>query len=92
MRAPPPHEMVHEGTDASGLEAWRCPICGRHFVVRWSPSYERLVLVEGDGDASHVGVKGDAGLTGIHVAPTPAEDDWRRWLRGHGIAWDGEDA
>jgi hypothetical protein len=79
MRAPPPHEMVHEGTDASGLEAWRCPVCGRHFVVRWSPSYQRLVLVEGDGDASH-------------VVPTPGEDDWGRWLRGHGIAWDGEDA
>ena len=44
MRAPRPHEMVHQGTDASGMEEWRCPECGRHFVVRWPPDFERLVL------------------------------------------------
>jgi hypothetical protein len=70
MRAPPPHEMVHEGTDAAGMEEWRCPVCGRHFVVRWPPDYERLVLAEGDPQAIHVGTKaGEVGFAGIGLAP-----------------------
>jgi hypothetical protein len=104
MGAPFPHEMVHEGTDASGMEEWRCPVCGRHFVVRWPPDYERLVLDEGDPTATHVGTKGEIGLRGLrlarapggHAAPdddaasgdAPGEAD-RRWLRDHGIDWDG---
>ena len=92
MGAPPPHEMVHQGTDASGMEEWRCPECGRHFVVRWPPDFERLVLAEGDGDAVHVGAKGDSGLTGVQVAPAAgdAEVEWRAWLRDNGIDWDGQ--
>ena len=77
MRAPPPHEMVHEGTDASGMEEWRCPVCGRHFIVRWPPDYERLVLAEGDPKAIHVGTKeGEVGFGGMRIVPaagtTPA--------------------
>ena len=92
MRATPLHEMVHQGTDASGMEEWRCPVCGRHFMVRWPPNYERLVLAEGDEDASHVGRKGAAGLSGIRLTPSadPGEDAWRRWLAEHGINWDGD--
>ena len=92
MGAPPPHEMVHQGTDASGMEEWRCPECGRHFVVRWPPDFERLVLAEGDGDADHVGAKGEPGLTGIQVNPAAAdaEVEWRAWLRDNGIDWDGQ--
>jgi hypothetical protein len=94
MRAAPPHEMVHEGTDASGMEEWRCPVCGRHFIVRWPPDYERLVLTEGDENATHVGTKGDdVGLSGIQVTPTASPDGaWRRWLRDHGIDWDSPEA
>jgi hypothetical protein len=101
MGASSPHEMMHEGTDPSGMEEWRCPVCGRHFVVRWPPDYERLVLAEGDPKATHVGTKGEVGLTGLRVAGTgddpgggaapggnPGEAD-RRWLRDHGIDWDG---
>jgi hypothetical protein len=94
MGAPPPHEMVHQGTDASGMEEWRCLVCGRHFVVRWPPDFERLVLAEGDGDAVHVGAKGEPGLTGVQVAPAAgdaeAEAEWRAWLRDNGIDWDGQ--
>ncbi len=94
MGAPPPHEMVHQGTDASGMEEWRCPECGRHFVVRWPPDFERLVLAEGDGDAVHVGAKGEPGLTGIQLTPAAgeaeAEVEWRAWLRDNGIDWDGQ--
>jgi hypothetical protein len=83
--------MVHQGTDPSGMEEWRCPVCGRHFVVRWPPDYERLILAEGDPRATHVGTRGEAGFTGLRVARTggdPGEAD-RRWLRDHGIDWDG---
>ena len=92
MLPSPSHEMVHVGTDAAGMEEWRCPVCGRHFVVRWPPNYERLVLAEGDGNATHVGRKGAAGLSGIRLTPSadPGEDAWRRWLAEHGIDWDGE--
>jgi hypothetical protein len=88
--------MVHQGTDASGMEEWRCPQCGRHFVVRWPPDFERLVLAEGDGDAVHVGAKGEPGLTGAQVRPAAAdaeadtEVEWRAWLRDNGIDWDGQ--
>jgi hypothetical protein len=94
MRPAPPHEMVHQGTDASGMEEWRCPVCGRHFIVRWPPNYERLVLAEGDDNATHVGTKGDVGLTGIQVVPAapPEDDPWPRWLREHGIDWGGPEA
>ena len=99
MPAPPPHRMVHESTDTAGMEEWRCPVCGRHFIVRWPPNYERLVLTEGDGDATHVGTKGEVGFGGIQVAPAagrpdpaPEDDAWRRWLRDHGIDWDGPTA
>jgi hypothetical protein len=75
MRAPPPHEMVHEGTDPSGMEEWRCPVCGRHFIVRWPPDYERLVLAEGDPKAIHVGTKeGEVGFGGIAVARAAGGD------------------
>lgn len=96
MGAPPPHEMVHQGTDASGMEEWRCPECGRHFVVRWPPDFERLVLAEGDGDTVHVGAKGEPSLTGIQMTPAAgdaevdAEVEWRAWLRDNGIDWDGQ--
>ena len=74
MRAPPPHEMVHEGTDPSGMEEWRCPVCGRHFIVRWPPDYERLVLAEGDPQAIHVGTKeGEVGFGGIGITPAAAD-------------------
>jgi hypothetical protein len=97
MGASSPHEMVHQGTDASGMEEWRCPVCGRHFVVRWPPDYERLILAEGDAKATHVGTRGEVGFIGLRVARTgdgaapgdgPGEAD-RRWLRDHGIDWDG---
>jgi hypothetical protein len=100
MRAAPPHEMVHQGTDATGMEEWRCPVCGRHFIVRWPPAYERLVLAEGDENATHIGTRGDeGGLSGLQVVPTDGEpaagpdgDAWRRWLRDNGIDWDGPEA
>jgi hypothetical protein len=94
--SPRHHEMVHKGTDPSGAEEWLCQECGRHFVIRWPPNYDRLVLQPGDESAAHFGSKGDAVLRHIQVSPTSNEpsaapddeDAWRRWLRKNGIDWD----
>jgi hypothetical protein len=103
MSAPPPqqHEMVHKGTDQSGAEEWLCEECGRHFIVRWRPDYDQLVLHPGDQSAAHFGRKGDVSIRGIQLSPgsdepsgepsaAPDEDAWRRWLRKNGIDWDGQ--
>jgi hypothetical protein len=86
--------MVHRGTLPSGAQEWRCPICGRHFVVCWQPSYQRLVLAEGDVNVAHIGTNADVRLSGEPAtsAPSPeAERAWRRWLDDNGITWDGDD-
>ena len=93
--SPRRHEMVHKGTDTSGAEEWLCRECGRHFVIRWRPDLERLVLDPGDESAVHYGRKGEAGITHIRATQVPSEpstlsedDAWRRWLRDHGMAWE----
>jgi hypothetical protein len=92
--SPRRHEMVHKGTDASGAEEWLCRECGRHFVIRWRPDLERLVLNPGDESAVHYGRRDEVGITQIRATPvrsepsTLSEDDaWRRWLRDHGMDW-----
>jgi hypothetical protein len=52
------HQMVLETTHPSGAEEWYCPTCGRRFLLRWPPSYEKIVLDPGDQDAAHSGSKG----------------------------------
>jgi hypothetical protein len=96
MSASPQHEMVHKGTDPSGAEEWLCEECGRHFIVRWRPTYDRVVTLHpGDASATHIGRMGDAAVRDLQVtradvpAATPAEDAWRRWLRDNGMDWDG---
>jgi hypothetical protein len=96
MRAPAEqHVMILQGTDSSGAQEWLCPECGRHFIVRWSPHFEQLVLTMGDGNACHSGSKGAVSISRIHVAASDtglsaaAEDSWRAWLRKYGI--DGDD-
>jgi hypothetical protein len=94
--APERHEMVRKGVDPSGAEEWLCRECGRHFIVRWPPSFERVVLHPGDESATHVGRNGDVVIRNLQLSratgePSAALDDdaWRRWLRQNGIDWDG---
>jgi hypothetical protein len=93
---PQRHEMTHKGIDPSGAEEWLCQECGRHFVIRWPPNYDRLVLHPGDESAAHFGRKGDAAVPHLQVSlasnepsAAPDEDVWRRWLRMNGMDWDG---
>ncbi len=53
------HEMVLETTHSSGAEEWYCPTCGRRFLMRWPPAYEKVILEPGDEFAAHSGSKGD---------------------------------
>lgn len=52
------HEMVLQSTDESGVEEWYCPTCGRRFLLRWPPHYNRVILERGDESAIHDGGKG----------------------------------
>ncbi|MGH4012275.1 MAG: hypothetical protein ACRDTH_29625, partial [Pseudonocardiaceae bacterium] len=83
MRAPTEqHVMILQGTDSSDAEEWLCPECGRHFIVRWSPDFEQLVLTVGDARASHHGSKGTVSIGRMRVAASDAglsaaaEDRW----------------
>jgi hypothetical protein len=94
--APQRHEMVRKGIDPSGAEEWLCQECGRHFVVRWPPGFERVVLHAGDESATHFGRNGDVVISHMQVSPAASrpsgghdEDAWRRWLRQNGMDWDG---
>ena len=87
MRAPPPTRW---STRAPTRPGWRSGAarCAGPLVVRWPPDYERLVPAEGDENAPcrHQGRRRPRR---IQVTPPPGEDGWRRWLRDHGVDWDG---
>src|SRR5262245_23033894 len=71
------HQMLLETTHNSGAEEWYCPTCGRRFLLRWPPSYEKVVIEPGDEFATHSGSKGD--MLRMHAAdivdPTEHLDD-----------------
>lgn len=48
------HEMQLQAIHPSGAEEWHCPICGRRFLMRWSP-YQKTILQPGDEQAWHTG-------------------------------------
>lgn len=90
---PPRHEMILEQTQPSGADLWSCPECGRRFVMRWLPDYERVVLEPGDEHVVHVGGTGGVRIGKVEViAGVDAEAEqgkWLRWLDNHGIQWEG---
>ena len=53
------HEMVLSVTHPSGAEEWFCPVCGRRFLLKWPPAYQKIVLEPGDEYAAHSGSKGE---------------------------------
>lgn len=53
------HEMVLAITHTSGAEEWHCPICGRRFLLKWPPSYEKVILNPGNELVTHIGSRGD---------------------------------
>lgn len=61
------HEMYLASTHPSGEEEWHCPTCGRRFLLRWPPAYQKTVLEPGDEYAIHSGNKGDLRMGGLDV-------------------------
>jgi len=64
--------MFLTGRTESGAEDWQCPECGRRMLMRWPPSFESLVLEEGDPSALHAGAKGGALMGEVDVASEPS--------------------
>lgn len=52
------HIMIVEKTHSSGADEWFCPTCGRRLILQWPPNYKKIVLVEGNENATHSGGKG----------------------------------
>ena len=51
------HEMVLVRTYETGAEEWRCPVCGRRFMMQRPPQYRRIILDIGDEMVSHTAAK-----------------------------------
>jgi hypothetical protein len=85
----PHHEMIRQEPKPPDADEWLCPACGRRFVMRWPPNYQKVVLDPGDEHAVHVGGSGGVSIGPIEVSPAASEDSWRRWLREHGVDLDG---
>lgn len=85
---PERHDMVRVGRAASGAEEWSCPTCGHRMLLRWPPPrFEVTVLAQGDASAAHAGTR--SGPEGVPDEVGGMSDDELRWLRNHGIDWNG---
>ncbi len=62
------HAMQLTHTHENGDQEWLCPECGRHTIVRWTPEFQRTVLVTGDETAIHRG-----GMGGLAIAANVME-------------------
>ncbi len=67
------HQMIVKNTYPSGAQEWYCPTCGRHFIIQWPPNYKRIMLDEGDEQASHSG--GSGGLVMGSAETHPCEEE-----------------
>jgi hypothetical protein len=61
------HEMQLEKIHLSGAEEWYCPTCGRRFLLRWPPAYEKIIVEAGDMHASHTGGKRNSRTQPLHM-------------------------
>lgn len=68
------HVMVLEHTHSDGTEEWACPTCGRRILVEWPPAYRKVVLEEGDVNATHSGSKGGLQLSAHALPAQDAEE------------------
>ena len=73
------HEMELVRAYPTGAEHWRCPICGREFVIAWPPEYKKITLVEGDPYAMHNVSKGGVQVN-ADAQDAPLVDAFRDFL------------
>jgi hypothetical protein len=87
------HEMLLVGSTESGAEEWLCPHCGRRMLLRWRPTYEKLVITPGDEWVLHAGGKGAARMGQVRVESVGIVEDGEamlRWLTENGVRWDDD--
>jgi hypothetical protein len=87
MNIPERHEMTLETTHPTGAEEWYCPICGRRFMVQWSPTFNMVILEPGDPKAAHNGSTGGLRIGPPRVTKTdgtepPEGKGLRAWIEG----------
>jgi hypothetical protein len=91
MNAEPTHKMELIKSHPSGAEEWCCPICGRRFVVQWTPEYQKTVLEMGDEYAIH-----NTGKGAMILAQTNDDhhlEPWQEWVEHSNFEslWEEED-
>lgn len=94
------HEMILDKTHSSGAEEWNCPSCGRRLLIRWEPTFKKVILDAGDEFSIHSGGKGGLRLVSTQIMPVndpdltrepeaPIEDvrlaPWEAWLEESGF-------
>ena len=62
------HIMLLDITYESGSEEWCCPTCGRRLLIQWQPSFNWMILNDGDEHATHTGAKGELKIENSQVA------------------------
>lgn len=80
------HEMILEITNASGIQGWYCPTCGRRILFLISPNNQMIIVEPGDQFASHKGGSGGLriGLVGVEQdenAEEISEERLRPWIK-----------
>lgn len=77
---PEQHVMNLVQKFATGAEEWRCPACGRRFIMQWPPNYKKIMLEVGDENAVHSGSSTNLSIEKPPVASLDAdalsEDPW----------------
>lgn len=68
------HDMVLVEVHETGAEFWRCPICGRAFLIQWPPNYAKIVTARGDEYAFHSCNKNGAKLSEPQIISNDLSD------------------
>lgn len=94
------HEMQLEKVHPSGAEEWYCPECGRNLILRWLPTFKKIVLDSGNELMRHSATKGGLRLTSVQVtddAGAAHADEglalWSKWIDEMNLDnWPNQDA
>jgi hypothetical protein len=76
------HEILVAKRYPTGAEEWYCPTCGRHYIVRWTPEYQCMVLNEGDEKSIHNMSRGAQIVLSREIAREENLAPWLAWLEG----------
>jgi len=83
---------------STGAEEWKCPECGRRFIILLEPAFQKVVLETGNDRAIHSGGSGDLSVAASQPPAALEEinpdesalDPWMRWMDevNFGSLWD----